>query len=1411
MASPPQKLKLEENGSRLSKLLVNKGTQALKTTLQSIINLQSSNLKDKLNDPSTKSKLTSLKFKVISKQQWNLLYPSTGSPDIESIEISLLTVLLRNICGLTAPHGGWNKLPSSSDTSISANIARIKFYRNKVYGHITTTSVNDSEFEYLWQEISKALFGLGIQQTEIDELKKAPLSTDEANYIEMLKEWYKTEEQLIDVTEEIKEDVKLIERNVVEMATKVTNINESVKKTKADVAGVKKMLQGKTYSDVEKLGKCNFNGLIKDLNTKYLQGTRQWLFEKLDTWFNDRSEDASNVMILIAGPGVGKSVFAAEVCRRYSEKKKLAACHYCRYNRSDYRNPQILIESLATSMCDTISNFKSKLNEELQRNHSYKSVTDAFRVLLNNPLHSLEGHEPLLFVIDALDESQVDGKSELLELIAEEFDRLPKWIKIFITSRPELPVQKELKDMNPVEITTHPRDKNNEKDLEKYLKHELNDRVQKNRYVLHSLVRKCEGSFLFAYHAQLSLKKEEIELKDENIKQLVPSGLSGVYTKQFKRVKELLTKKSTRNSVISETTFMQFLELLAASREFLPLTFLFSFLGFSDDIKFEVRSEIIEPLSQILPIYDDYLTVYHKSLIDWLKSDGYEQHEFTVDPKNGHKFLWHACEKVFKHIKSMNIFKDQMNTAMIKYALKNGIYHMLKCGENVDFSWAVDVKVICVRLMCVEDINVYTIRSELFEIIKKLQTFLRKDLLDELLFHWLGASKHSHMYEDSCFFYLQIIANRIDGSKEKRLLARDLLKQGKFVWFEDLDSTYLTNHHHLTVPLRANVTSLCVLSNEERFAVGYENGQISIFELPEFKQRCTLGTALDDLRLERWHNVDTFMSMYDFNDYSTLKKSCFVRGNICCCSFSSTGNRLVTSDGSTEVKLWDVNFGRLLLCLQSNDVVNRCSFLDSGLFITARYDGVSSKDVFTAWNSLTLQRIDRRCVVDYQELQYNDKHSEFFVAKFVKTSCVFQFPKAIDVFSSKNEYPLPLHLMITHHYRDCIFYHSSQNEKLSEITQLTKYNDQGEIKFCLPHVRCPCVVRALIKVHPISFKEFYVVPYFSKLKIFKTDHLWRPSFIFEKFIIKCCCFSPDGSFFAAFAVGDHVNIHIWSIERCTIIQTVPMQLKNALGCWWSDGLLWIWDSSNHLMKISTSSKNFVDSTQAKQVNIGFTPKKILTFGDVLVCIDEEKFVQVVRLTKGEIQYNKRLPDDSFQIKAAAVSPDNSVILTVNKTEYTLWKWGNNNNELYLQPWHTAEIHITALIEKFFPQQVTVNDLKFNCCISDSKQAVITFCKDIKSMGIYFINVHKNGDVNAILHDVSDYLLDSNPIVHKSYCIGVRHMSLVARDLKSGEVCAKFDERSYGVYHITIHSNTGTLAMVDNLNCRIRFLKLNVPE
>ena len=207
----------------------------------------------------------------------------------------------------------------------------------------------------------------------------------------------------------------------------------------------------------------------------------------------------------------------------------------------------------------------------------------------------------MLLVIDALDKSQVDDKSELLKLMGEEIKILPSWIKIFITSRPELPVQEEFKKMNPIKITTDPRNENNEEDLRKYLKHQLIFcRSEKSEFslsddVLDLLVRKCERYFLHALHAKNKLQKKNFALTNESINQLVPLGSRGFYKKEFYHVEELLNtiNLSMKTIILTNENFNNFLEMLMAYRLFLPLFILFNCLGFPVDVNFEVRSNII--------------------------------------------------------------------------------------------------------------------------------------------------------------------------------------------------------------------------------------------------------------------------------------------------------------------------------------------------------------------------------------------------------------------------------------------------------------------------------------------------------------------------------------------------------------------------------------------------------------------------------------------------------------------------------------------------------------------------------------------------------------------------------------------------------------------------------------------------
>ena len=119
------------------------------------------------------STLQSLKnTKIINATQWGKLYPSTAlSVTSEDFDITLLIVLLRIISHLAAPATGWDGLPPASDTGIEANLARVKYYRNSVYGHAMQASVDDPTFHSLWQDISAALTALGVDAAAIKKTK----------------------------------------------------------------------------------------------------------------------------------------------------------------------------------------------------------------------------------------------------------------------------------------------------------------------------------------------------------------------------------------------------------------------------------------------------------------------------------------------------------------------------------------------------------------------------------------------------------------------------------------------------------------------------------------------------------------------------------------------------------------------------------------------------------------------------------------------------------------------------------------------------------------------------------------------------------------------------------------------------------------------------------------------------------------------------------------------------------------------------------------------------------------------------------------------------------------------------------------------------------------------------------------
>ena len=377
--------------------------------------------------------------------------------------------------------------------------------------------------------------------------------------------------------------------------------------------------------EVEHLNFSSFKPEINKGAKMFQKDTRGWFLMYLKDFFEEADEEAdkeARVMALIAGPGFGKSVLSALVCKQYD--KELGGWFFCHRtkNSRNFSDPMLIMETLASQLCEKVPEFRRKLEESLRRKFHRNSLSDAFAVLLYEPLHALDGKEPIIIVVDGLDMINNDSKGEFLDLISDKFPKLPSWIKIFLTSRPELQVRKKLRRFSPLEIL--PDNKNQREDLDRFVRSKLDHLDERERA---RLVGKCQGSFLFA--AQIV---EELS----SGKKRLNHWMSEFYTKEFERWKEDLKQLTSR---IDDEILERFVNVLAASKAPIPITTVFQCMGLSDQ-KREIRNAFKNVMSRIFVVDDDHLTTHHNSLTDWLTlADGYEEHEFVANVEKGQRWL----------------------------------------------------------------------------------------------------------------------------------------------------------------------------------------------------------------------------------------------------------------------------------------------------------------------------------------------------------------------------------------------------------------------------------------------------------------------------------------------------------------------------------------------------------------------------------------------------------------------------------------------------------------------------------------------------------------------------------------------------------------------------------------------------
>ena len=411
------------------------------------------------------------------------------------------------------------------------------------------------------------------------------------------------------------------------------------------------------------------------------------------------TEENRPILWLCAPPGWGKSAVTARLA--HAGSARVLAVHFCRYNEWQTIDARELIRSIAYQMATQLPVYRHALLGLMNVRGGLPladySVSGLFHTLIKEPLlgASLDGGRinegRLLIVIDALDECiDENGQSELLDLLSKEFESLPKWIGLVITSRPESAVIERFKKFGVVRLEAFSQE--NQQDLSVSLREWLDKRINRGQLetdkadqMLERLMNACQGNFQY-----LQTLKEAIDRGiwqgDESH---LPLGFADLYRQWFDR------QFSTAEGF--DASARPLLEWMVSVRE--PLT-----KGLLEQLEPDIRRRKHTRTklgSMLVEDCEERLHFFHKSLAEWFSDERQTDGKWIIDTRAGHSALavamakqWNADQVSGADRHFQNWPKDARTYALRHFpahlSLSRGLQSPRIADVLTDFDFALD-------------------------------------------------------------------------------------------------------------------------------------------------------------------------------------------------------------------------------------------------------------------------------------------------------------------------------------------------------------------------------------------------------------------------------------------------------------------------------------------------------------------------------------------------------------------------------------------------------------------------------------------------------------------------------------------------------------------------------------------------
>ncbi len=587
---------------------------------------------------------------------------------------------------------------------------------------------------------------------------------------------------------------------------------------------------------------------------EYFTG-REWILGSggvINRWLKDMPE--SRVFWLVGGPGFGKSAIATQIALR----EDVVAIHYCVYSSEDTRDPTRTIRSIAGQLRLRLPEYGAVLDELPLSEEIGKTPSTLFRNLLSNPLsRAYPGpRKTQLIVIDGLDEATQNNRdNQLTRLIAQQWQDLPQWLRLVITSRRDSTVSQLLSGLDPFEFNAESAE--NIEDIKSYLEEMITrlEGTSPSEATLRTVLKKSEGLFLYVNYFIQALNAGTLSLDNP---EKFPQGLRGVYHQFFEREYPDLTHY--------EKEIAPLLSVICAARDPLPLSLLSDAINHD---RFRVLKRL-RNLGTLFSVNDDLIVPFHKSLVDWLTDESSVVGDYTLNLKGGHELIADGCLRDWRC----------QDSKPSQYTVSHLSAHLAAIGDFkswlellTDPRW-LRIHISASRIgTLIEDYNVYLAKSETWEsAIGSIANALR-----------LSAPTLNHDPEElPAQLWARLFHEPFADTADSKLLMQ-LPSVAQRPWLRAVGRGALEEPGgFLSMVLRGHAATINTLAFSP--SVGL------------------VATGSGD------HSI----CLWDWSNGRCLRRFAHEDGGVICISWSRDSSMLASTSDSGSVQIWDVRTGAVL-------------------------------------------------------------------------------------------------------------------------------------------------------------------------------------------------------------------------------------------------------------------------------------------------------------------------------------------------------------------------------------------------------------------------------------------------------------------------------------------------------------------